>query len=81
MTLGGAKGNVLHLRSFDGRFQVEINADDLTTVGPEIHAAGPWSISAFAALVGGVEQPNPRTLVTHSFQTDKKGGRSASAGY
>lgn len=71
VTLGGAKGNVC-LRSFDGRFRVEINADDLTTVGPEIHAAKALVDQCVLRWSEG-SNSNLRTLVTHSFQTDKKG--------
>lgn len=69
--MGGAKGNI-SLRSFDGRYRVEINTSDFLTFGEQIHAAKVLIDACIHKWTkdSGVEI---QALVEHAFQVDKRG--------
>lgn len=70
-TLGGRKGNMT-LKSFDGRFQVQVAVADAIAFGPELTAAKALIDECVLGWGDGADE-NLMALVNHAFQVNKAG--------
>ena len=68
---GGAKGNMT-LRSFDGKFEMQVAVSEFLSFGPELQAAKGLIDICVERWSEGAND-NIRALVNHAFQVNKEG--------
>ncbi len=68
---GGRRGNMV-LRSFDGRFEMQVSVSDHLAFGPELQAAKELIDACVERWSEGAND-NIRALINHAFQVNKQG--------